>query len=337
MLTRILFSCLLISASVWAAKAPAWQLEVERIVWVVADTESVSKGWRHLELLETQQPKSLSLELRYRSQPLKTALRWTVARLGDTVVDFIEPGAQHDAYSAFHRKHRDGVMALVHRMESMDALDAEITRYAGLGVKVLQEMRIADAQGEARYVLLDTEDQGKYVLGLVAVAGSGYPSALKPPPLTQRAPRVTQYAFAVKDLGAVSAFWEKLSWPAMSVTNPDLLDLEYRGKPGAFAMTLGWYRHTRVPYEWIRSDREPNVYADHMRVHGEGIHHLAFNVPDMDVATADWARRGFATSQAGSWGEKGKPGSGRFAYLDTQHLGGIDIELLWNYRAPGAE
>jgi hypothetical protein len=34
----------------------------------------------------------------------------------------------------------------------------------------------------------------------------------------------------------------------------------------------------------------------------------------------------------GSWGDAGKPGSGRFAYVDAQGAGGIDIELLWNYR-----
>ncbi|MDZ7637848.1 MAG: VOC family protein [Bryobacterales bacterium] len=200
-------------------------------------------------------------------------------------------------------------------------------------MRVLQDYRIPAAGGESRYVLFDTEAGGKYVLGLVAVGGAGYPKALRPPPLKANARKVTQYAFAVKDLHAVSAYWEKLGWPAMAITNPDLLELEYRGKPESFAMELGWYRHTKVPYEWILSTKEPNVYADHMRVHGEGVHHLAFNVPDMDAATADWARRGFATSQSGAWGEKGKPGSGRFAYLDTQRNGGIDIELLWNYRA----
>jgi hypothetical protein len=36
--------------------------------------------------------------------------------------------------------------------------------------------------------------------------------------------------------------------------------------------------------------------------------------------------------QGGAWGEKGKPGWGRFAYQDTHPIGGVDVELLWNYR-----
>jgi hypothetical protein len=35
---------------------------------------------------------------------------------------------------------------------------------------------------------------------------------------------------------------------------------------------------------------------------------------------------------SGAWGERGKKGYGRFAYMDTQAAGGIDIELLWNYK-----
>jgi hypothetical protein len=45
-----------------------------------------------------------------------------------------------------------------------------------------------------------------------------------------------------------------------------------------------------------------------------------------------WKTLGFEVSQSGAWGEKGKPGSGRFAYVDTDAIGGVTIELLWNYK-----
>jgi len=34
---------------------------------------------------------------------------------------------------------------------------------------------------------------------------------------------------------------------------------------------------------------------------------------------------------SGGWGERGKPGSGRFAYMDAHSLGGVDVELLWSF------
>ena len=97
-------------------------------------------------------------------------------------------------------------------------------------------------------------------------------------------------------------------------------------------MRLGWQRHGKVAYEWIQSLQGPDVYRDHMKVHGEGLHHLAFNVPDMDKDLGWWGGRGFPESMSGAWGEKDKPGSGRFAYVNAQSLGGTDIELLWNYK-----
>jgi hypothetical protein len=74
------------------------------------------------------------------------------------------------------------------------------------------------------------------------------------------------------------------------------------------------------------------VYEDHLKAHAEGFHHLGINVDDMDQGIAEWTRPGFAVSQSGGWGEEGKPGSGRFAYIDTDAIGGVTVELLWNYR-----
>jgi hypothetical protein len=118
----------------------------------------------------------------------------------------------------------------------------------------------------------------------------------------------------------------------MSITHPDLHHLEYRGKPAEYRSTLGWMRHGKVTYEWIRPELGPSTWQDHLDKHGEGMHHLAFNVDDMDRAIADWQKAGYRYAMGGAWGEPGKKGYGRFAYMDAQAAGGIDIEFLWNYR-----
>jgi hypothetical protein len=51
----------------------------------------------------------------------------------------------------------------------------------------------------------------------------------------------------------------------------------------------------------------------------------------MDDAIRYFEDKGFKVSMTGGWGEKGKPGSGKFAYVDTEGIGGETIELLWNY------
>lgn len=49
---------------------------------------------------------------------------------------------------------------------------------------------------------------------------------------------------------------------------------------------------------------------------------------------AEWKDLGFPASQSGAWGEEGKPGSRRFTYMDTDSIGGVAIELLWNFTPP---
>jgi hypothetical protein len=52
----------------------------------------------------------------------------------------------------------------------------------------------------------------------------------------------------------------------------------------------------------------------------------------MDQAIAFFKDHGYEISMSGGWGDRGKPGSGRFAYVDTGKIGGETIELLWSYR-----
>jgi hypothetical protein len=76
----------------------------------------------------------------------------------------------------------------------------------------------------------------------------------------------------------------------------------------------------------------PTVYNDFIRLHGEGIQHFGFSVSDMDSAIDFFEQKGYKISMSGGWGEKGKPGSGRFAYVDLSKIGGMTIELLWSFR-----
>lgn len=55
---------------------------------------------------------------------------------------------------------------------------------------------------------------------------------------------------------------------------------------------------------------------------GEGIHHIGFTVDDIDRETAKLAKKGFRITQSGV-----TPGA-RWAYYDTDAIGGVSIELI---------
>ena len=73
----------------------------------------------------------------------------------------------------------------------------------------------------------------------------------------------------------------------------------------------------------------PTIYEEFLKAHGEGLHHLGFDTGNLDGKVTAWEAAGFKPAQTGAWGEKGKRGSGRFAYVDTDGIGGVLVELLW--------
>ncbi|NWG14088.1 MAG: VOC family protein [Acidobacteria bacterium] len=174
---------------------------------------------------------------------------------------------------------------------------------------------------------MDTYAKGKYVLGLIA---SDEPQNDSAP--DSCALRLSQYAFVSRNMRSAAAYWKGLGFPEMTFTHGLLRDLQYRGQPGRFDQELGWQRHGGIVYEWIQILKGPTVYEEFLEAHGEGFHHLAFDVADMDKAIARWSGLGYLNVQSGAWGEHQKPGSGRFAYIDTEPIGGVVIELLWNFR-----
>lgn len=313
------------------AQLPDFYKTVDRLIWVVDDLDRTTQGWQKLGFTGIEYQGETELPALFRGKPGTATLRAASGRIGDVPVHWVQPVSGKDAFSEFLARKGSGVFSIMHRVPSSEAFDAEVKRMASLGVGVLQGGEVETDAGMIRFAFLDTAAQGKYALGLIHVPGQT--DAALAPPGNPSGRKVVQYAFVAKDLDAVSAYWARLGFPAMTYTHPDMSELRYRDRPGAFDMRLGWQRHGKVTYEWILSLKGPNVYEDHMKKHGEGVHHLAFEVEDIDKEAADWQARGFPFGMGGAWGQKGKPGSGRFVYLDTHAIGGIDIELLWSFRA----
>lgn len=308
------------------AQIPDLYRNVARLVWVVPDVEQTAAAWARTGLPVSEAGELSFTDARVRGNPSPFRVRVVTGRFGNVSADWMQPVAGESPLSGFLKAKGGGVFALVYRASGREALVAEAARLKAAGAGVLMEGTVEAGGNSIPYVFFDTGEKGKFVLGL----------AVLPPDFEDGAPRgasVTQFAFAVRELEPVSAYWAKLGWPAMTYTHPDTSELIYRGKPGKFDMRLGWWRHGTVPFEWIQALAGPSGYHEHLEKHGEGFHHLAFGVADMDAAIRQWEGWGFPLVMGGAWGEKGKPGSGRFAYHDLHAACAADIELLWNFKA----
>ncbi len=311
------------------AELPEMYRRVASVHWVVKDLGPVQAGWAKLGFPVLQDLGEMTVAGSFRGQSGSSRFRIAQSRIAGAEVVWIQPLEGESAFSEHLARRGEGVVSVNYAAESPAALDAEVKRLESLGVSVLQRGEVATAAGRLTVVHMDTAAEGKYVLGLVHGEAPRPTGEAPAPPFPAK---LSQYALVVRSLEKVSAYWQKLGFPAMDITHGPLTDLVYRGQPGRFDQKLGWHRHGTVTWEWIEPLAGPTVYEDFLKEHGEGFHHFALDVPDIDVASAAWEARGAKIVQSGGWGEKGKPGSGRFAYAATDAFGGVTTEFLWNLR-----
>ncbi len=331
MKTLLVLLAAIILATPAMGELPEFYNTVDRLIWVVEDMDTTLAGLRKLGFTNLRDMGDGGIGGEFRGAPSTGMARIVFGRLANVRVQWVEPAPGQNAFAEFRDKHGSGVFSLMHRAPTAEAFAAEVKRMKSLGVAPIQQGSVDINAGTIQYAFFDTEAGGKYSLGLLHFPNNDEGAFLIPAD-NPSGRTVSQFAFAVRDLDPVSKYWASLGFTEMQITHGPLHDKKHRGKPADFDMKLGWQRHGQVVYEWILSTKGPDTYLDHMAAHGEGFHHLAFNVKDMDADIEWWAARGYRESMSGGWGEKGKPGSGRFTYIDIQSIGGIDVELLWSMK-----
>jgi len=303
---------------------------VRHLGWVVRDASATAQAWARLGVRDVSAPRDERFELSTARGVVPVHVKKIVAHIGTVQVDWIEPLDATGPYRAFLDAHGEGVHHVGYAAPTLAAYDAEIESFKANGAGPAASGTWTGPQGEARLAWLDTASPGGLTLELEFDPGSAGP----PPASRNDDPfnRVTQFAFVVRDVAAVSRHFERLGYAPLAIEPNLSLDRVYRGAPGAFEMLLGWGRTGTVPFEWIQPTKGPSVYEEYLEAHGEGFHHLGLDVTDMDAALARLRDRGLAVTMSGAWDVNGY--QGRFAYLDTDRFGGVTIELLWNKPRP---
>ncbi len=309
------------------AEMPSCYKAVNRVTWLVQNVDLARQAWIPLGLSDIHEYPNIVLTGQYHGKPVKMWAWEVTGHLGNLTLDMIQPAeGQLNAWNDFLGKHGDGIFSIMHEVSSQAEMDREIQRMRGLGVGVLQQLSFDREGKRITFTYFDTEPGGKFVLGLVYWPG-GAPAAGAPGTVSHLAP-------VVRDLGSVSAYWQKLGFPAF---RPDHAtprqDSTYRGKPLWFAFEIGYQNYDQFSYEWISSPATPpNIYADFLKRHKEGIQHLGMPVDDLNKAIGAYEMLGYHVWQSGAWGDVGKKDSGQYAYMDTDSVGGVSVELIHAYK-----
>ena len=302
------------------AQLPGYYKTVNRVTWVVGNIDKVRPAWAALGLSDIKEYPNIQLVGQFRRQPV-TIYAWQITgQLGDLTIDMIQPAeGQANAYTSFLAKHGDGIFSIVHEVPDQPALDKEILRMKEKGVGILQQ---ASARRGQVSTYFDTEPEGKFALGLV----------LMPPGKRTMTPGpVSHFGFVVRDAAAVSAYWARLGFPGFPMQQAlPRADSRYKGDLLSLAFEVGFQRHSQFRYEWIcPPPSPPNVYADFLNTHHrEGVQHIGIEVADLPKRVEAFKKLGYQVLQSGTWGEAGKPGSGEYAFIDTDSVGGTSVELV---------
>jgi hypothetical protein len=308
------------------AELPSFYNTVNRVTWVVQNIDHAKPAWIALGLADVQEYPNIKLIGKYRGRPV-TIWAWEITgHLGNLTVDMIQPAeGQQNALTDFLNKHGDGIFSIVHEVATQEALKKEIRRMHSLGIGVLQQVSLNRMGKHVTFTYFDSEPEGKFVLGLVYWPGGA--------PAPEGPNKVSHLAPVVREAQTVSAFWERLGFPAFRMEHASPRgDSLYRGEPLLLSFDVSYQPYDQFSYEWIVPPMTPpNIYADFLKSHGEGIQHLGMPVDDLNKAAAGYERLGYRVWQSGAWGDIGKKGSGQYDYMDTDSIGGVSVELIHAY------
>ena len=99
-------------------------------------------------------------------------------------------------------------------------------------------------------------------------------------------------------------------------------EIAYHGKPSEGYWEMAFARLGTFELELSCPVRPPSIYADFLNEHGEGLHHIGFDVKNMEEVLRRAGRNGIKVLMSG------RTKTGGFAHLDTRRFGGSIFEII---------
>jgi methylmalonyl-CoA/ethylmalonyl-CoA epimerase len=138
--------------------------------------------------------------------------------------------------------------------------------------------------------------------------------------------RVAQIGIVVRDIEEALDFWCKL----LKIEKPRVIETEgwektratYMGVSTRGRAKLAFIELDNVTIELIQPIDGPSTWESQLNTHGQGVHHIAFVVEDIDGCVKELENFGGVREQEGLFE------GGRYLYTDLLKTLGVRIELL---------
>ncbi len=138
-------------------------------------------------------------------------------------------------------------------------------------------------------------------------------------------PPVRQVCIVVKDIDrAIEYYTSTFGMGPFRTSDVDMEGVLLHGKPINTKIKVAFAESGPLQIELIQPVEGKNIYTEFLDSKGEGLHHLGFQVDDLDAMLAELAKEGIKPVFHKSWPDLGVG----FAYLDTDRIGGVIFELI---------
>ena len=144
--------------------------------------------------------------------------------------------------------------------------------------------------------------------------------------------KIAQVAVVVKDLDAsVKKYWDGYGigpWGIWTFDPSTVKDMSIRGQRVDYAMRVAIATIGDVMWELIQPLDDRSIYAEFLKKHGEGLHHILFEVDNFEDTVTLFRDKSIGVLQDGTW-----KGNIKYAYFDTE----ADLSTIAEIYTPPAE
>jgi catechol 2,3-dioxygenase-like lactoylglutathione lyase family enzyme len=138
-------------------------------------------------------------------------------------------------------------------------------------------------------------------------------------------PPLSQVGVVVRDVDRTATFYHSTFGigPFGIIPEVKFEGALLRGRPTSTSIKVAFAQSGPIQIELIQPLEGQNIYTEFLAAKGEGLHHLGFEVDDFHGHLAYFKSKGIDPI---FWHNMGWMA---FAYLGTDKIGGVMIELLW--------
>jgi methylmalonyl-CoA/ethylmalonyl-CoA epimerase len=141
---------------------------------------------------------------------------------------------------------------------------------------------------------------------------------------------ITQVAVVVKDIDKARNAWAQVlgvKAPEVSIAGSHFSrPTHYRGNPSDAKAKLAFFAMDNLQIELIQPLGGKSTWQEFLDKYGEGIHHIAFEVKNIDGVEKEFELQDMPTVQHGGWD------GGAYSYIDASKDLGCMLELLENFK-----